>query len=296
MLSPMDSLALVADTRLPDPARILVLYLGAIGPDAEGWVEVGRDDLKRVLHGGASAETIRRHLRVAEDTGWIEIDANTGSRPTRYRVIPESEAGADAGIRASLRNALPHISVGQNALVHKYEGQSKTSGPQIRGPEGVSVHKYEGQSAPVVVEEVVEEVVEDARELFPISNEVERLFLDERLEGLRSALRDYLRRWVPPMSQTAFVGQVLGLFGELAEHRHWRTSAGGRVDPSHRAELIANALNQVATEERFDGKRHEAASLVAKVEYLARWKYEGPKAKKATGTDSALPTPPMEEF
>lgn len=78
--------ALAADSRLSDPARVLAFYIASRGED---FTEISHDEFAGVLHGSPTHDTIRRHLRqLVKVFRYVEREPGGGGHSDRYRISP----------------------------------------------------------------------------------------------------------------------------------------------------------------------------------------------------------------
>lgn len=299
----IDRIALLADTRLPPDARIIGLFVMELG---DGWHEIPRDQIG-ALTDGLSEETIRRHIRRLESTGWLETNTKTGRRPTQYRTIPMSDSGNIAPLRQAIANRfadlLPLAHEGDTVLPLTHEGQTKSlplvhegQKPSTPHPRGVDVH--------VVVEEGGRSRKEEARAR-DAGHEIDERVVQHieadgtDLTGFRSALFDYLAARVQTDRQWPYVCTVrTWLQGSTAAPRGL-----GKLDREEQVLMIASALNELLQDDELQyrsarGQIGSTNTLRTKIEYLLKRRTEStppPGATRPAGERPAFPDPERDD-
>lgn len=235
-----DYLALLADARLPGDARIMALIILVMG---NGWHEVTHDQFRAFLPYGPSDETIRRHLRHLEGSGWLETKTNTGRRPPQYRVRLRAEAGPFGGVRdallASIIPLLPPTDVGQtSSMPPTPEGQN----PLPHSPVGQrhSTPLPSGAEAPTTTAAIKEDGC-----CYSLDPKAAEIVSGDLFRGCRGALRDYLKLRVATEVQPGYV-QRLAMVLNGADQSWWRNRKGDGIPEKRRTSMLAMALNELA--------------------------------------------------
>lgn len=252
-----DQLALLGDTRLPSAAR-LIGFLISQHPNG---LQATKSELAAIVgpSEAASDDTIGRHLKRLEASGWIRREAGGRGHPDRYFLIATHQCGANSpapALRSAFRAALSNTTPSGAAL----NGDSPGTGAVL--------------SPPVVVEEE-EEVVEEeeeTREAFEIDEKVQGLIDREESDvvGLRDSLVDYLTDRVQTDRQWGYVSSIRSWFdGSPSAPRGLQ-----RLEPIEQRKLVAAALNELLQTDEVSefrsarGKVGEISTLRTKVEYL----------------------------
>lgn len=269
MIDFSDRIALLADARVPGDARILALYLMELGegPAADGWHEVPHLRFASLITGGASDETVRRHLRALEAMGWIEARRGGRDHSPKYRIVPRSEAGQNAIFRAALFSTMapnasagsidsPTASRGEKDPPTGSRGYDPLSPTASRGDDARS--RSRGTAVEVAGEEGAREVgsVENRYHLAPGAQDA----IDqhgEKFAGCRGSLRDYLVARVQPIRQRGFVQTLAGWIDGIDPSVWKHLPDGGSLEPEFRTQAIAAALNELAATDESKMKRPE---------------------------------------
>lgn len=230
------TIRLMADTRLSDSARIIGFWLMQEEPGEDGFVEARFDFIRSMLHGFPSDDVIRKHLRMLRGSGWAERKPGGFGKGDRYRVLDPLKTTRPASEPSLLD---PDLSIPYPTRPGSEPTLSPTrpaSEPSLSAQRGGTIgggggEEVDGGNPPIVPPSGV-----DPSAAALIEKE------SDRLAGCRSALRQYLERFVSPKDQVLYVGTVLGLLNEIGEY-HWKRHQGGSVSVSERPAMIALAIN-----------------------------------------------------
>ncbi len=298
-----DRLALLADARLSGDARVVGLLILEMG---DGWHELDR---KRIaaLFGGLSNETVRRTIRRLESTGWIEVNSNTGRRPSQYRFVTNTESGPLSGLRNALTQSLIDL------LPHTDEGQTLDSAPHTRGANGTP-HTDEGptKSLPLVDEDLTASTPhtrgadmrvvgsrgsrsrstssgERAGARFTIDARVQEVLDSDQLEGARGSITDYLAERVETHRQWGWLCTVRGWFNGLTGSPR----GFANLDTVDQVGTIASALNELLQDDELSyrsarGRVGSVYTLRTKVELLLKMP-AGSDVSPAAQSEAAVP-------
>lgn len=318
----VDRLALLADARLPGDTRIIGLYILELG---EGWHEVSHEQLRAVLAGGQSDETVRRHLRRLESAGWIEARKNTGRRPPKYR-IREAHETPGGRLREALAGSLPHTCEGERDVspTHTRGRENNPTpvrgkeslAPHTRGAEGPLPHIHEGHrggrrggqqlytpregdaagaagSAGAPGAGPVPEF-----DLHPRAEEVLAERADD-LNGCRGALRDYLRTRVPTDRQYGYVRSVISWLDGM-DASVFRLPSGSRAPPEDARKMLRVGLNELlgGAEEQMKRPLGDPGNLKTKISILCKQREDhvrsrNGRAREGDGADGGRRANPI---
>jgi len=211
-----DQLALLADTRLPTPARIIGLL---ISEHPEGW-EVSKEQLAGFMgpSEGASDDTIGRHLKRLEVAGWVSREPGGRGHPDRFRILAPHECGGNGALRAAFVSQV-NLTYRPGAALNTL---STGPGAALSRPSSSST---EPPPPPL-----------DARA---------RDFIDrtECLVGCRGSLTDYLTERVSAEHHLAYAQTVAGMI-EGTDERVWMARDGTHVRAG-RQQIVAGCLNEL---------------------------------------------------
>lgn len=275
MVAPQVLRALAEDSRLSDRARVLWVYLAGRGAAAESQ-EVPHKAFRRVLHGAPQADTVGRHLAQLELYGWVERTPGGRGHSDSYQVIA------------------PGKNLNLNIGAEKNAHQSKNSSQEKPGPNSIGPEKNPELTAPSSSREIGEVGVEGTpaaaggdsapspngsspEELdafqYPLASQARKALEkhDERLQGCRDALRDYLRTRVKPARQHGYVHSVASLLNGLQPNTF--RGHDGRVHPREEwPQILALALNDLmaSDEGRMSRPEGDVGNLYTKASILAR--------------------------
>lgn len=259
-------LALLADTRVPDSARILALFVDVATKADDGFAEISHDEFRRILFGGPSDDTIRRHLRQLENTGWIESRPGGKGHSNRYRILATDECGPNQHFRAALVRSLKDRLGTEQGL----STFSSAPEPSLKPPVVV------GGSSKKEVEETRGRALQVS---YPLTEQA-RTAIDERgdsLTGCRGALQDYLESRVPEGRQYGFV-QTVVTWIDGRDRSVFELSDGSKLPDAEKTGYIAAALNELSAGDESRMKRPvgDPGNLKTKLNILLRQRgYDG---------------------
>lgn len=249
----MDLTDAIQDARLTPGACRVALYVAALG---DGWHEVPHSAFAAVLnHPGE--KRLRSDLQLAEEFGYLDRKSGGRGHHDRYRVSP--------ALAAPLNGNSPSHDAGLK--------NSPAPDDTLNGHSPAPEATLRGDSRGVAVEGGVSEGVADsAREGPELSRKAERALdqHEDKLEGCRGSLRDYLAERVPdPTRQMGYVHKVAGWI-DGTDSDIWRAPDGDRVDSDRRTAILADALNDLLASDEPDMKRPvgDPANLRTKVKIL----------------------------
>lgn len=252
---------LLADNRLSEAARILGVWILSQPSDAGGWVEVRFEDVRGLLYGFPSDETIGKHLRMLRGAKWAERRPGGRGHADRYRIIAPTrgranDLGADSG------RPIPEIA--------PTRGRAKSDSPdEETGYGGVGGAAAENLDAAAAdADGAGARETERAREVIDRN--------EEKLAGCRSALRDYLEHYVPPRKRAHYAWGLIGYMDNPA--RAFKRPDGRTVaDHTKQAEIIAEALNELGAggEDRMKWPVGDIRNLKTKIGVIIQQETDG---------------------
>jgi len=268
-----DHLAMIADTRLSEAARILGLAIMLADADEDGYSELSRDDLRTVLSTAQSDDSIRRFLRELENAKWVESKAGGRGHANRYRIIGPHEYGPIGSLRSALVHTLSD-SFGSGADLSVTYGRTRA---HPKRPVGGTVGGEEvGRSK----EEVPPSVSPPAE----LSDKAAELLEGGDLEGCRGALSDYLRLRVPPDRQYPYIQTVRTWIQGGADASVFRRPTGGSVPLDQRTGVVAEAVNELAAgiESKMKRPVGDPGNLKTKIDIIIRQRDDHERRSKRT--------------
>lgn len=248
-----DQLALLGDARLPMTARMIGLLI-SLHP--EGW-QVRKSEIAAFM-GPAEAssdDTIARHIRRLETSGWVTREVGGRGHPDIYRLIPLHGCGGNAPLRSAFASQVKFTYRSDAEL----SALSSGSAAEVSPPSSITpspppppgrAHAREGG-----LDREAEEAIERSA---------------ETLNGCRGSLRDYLRRRVDPQHQVGYVQRIVTSL-EGADEYIWRDRTGTTLQDG-RTKILAAAFNEMLAGDEV-GKHFPDApggfgNLRSKVRYL----------------------------
>lgn len=212
--------AILADNRLSEEARIIGLWISTAEADDEGWVEVRFDQLRGILYGFPSDDTIRKHMRMLRGSGWAERNAGGKGRGDLYRIIDPHRSGSKDRPASN-----PGLTEDRPATEQSLRGDRPDSEQSLRGPISHQSSSISHPSAP-------------AR-----APEADRDGLRAYLDAHADVVDRFDRSAEHP---TTWASAVLGSYGPSGTQlRHFEG-----IDEGDRAETLAAALDDYAGGER----------------------------------------------
>lgn len=257
---------LLCDQSLSDAARVIGLRICAMGDD---WHELAPDDFAKMCAGYPKHETIAKHLRALEISGYIvrKSGGRGHSDSFRFAFSSEQKSGSKT-FRSGVLSIRPENSPDLNAVV--------------------------------VVEGVVEETPIVPLPVLSAEAEAAIEKNDAKLAGCRDSLRDYLTSRVPPDRQKAYVYTIVAWLDD-SDPSVWRKPTGGWLGKEFRTAVLATALNELgaANEKMRKYEAGDPVNLKTKINILIKQRESdgngrernhsrtaGGESRAATGTDN----------
>lgn len=247
-----DQLALLADTRLSREARLIGLYVSAVGRDPQ---EVPHDTWRKLLgrggRGGPPKDaTIAGYISELKNLGWVDQNTKTGrGHSPEYTFRPPSEGGANEEIAPLLRRGL-------NLDPTRKGGPSTDGYPPSGGLNAPTTSSSVLPPPPPPLQAQAREFIEGS----------------DSLVGCRDSLADYLTERVDPIRQLAYAQSVAGII-EGTDEATWL-----KPDGSHHSEdrpkIIAGCLNEIRSGDEvgqyFPGPPGDIRNLKSKIRYQVK--------------------------
>lgn len=265
-----EQLALLADARLPTSARIIGLIV-SLGPP-EG-IELRFDDVRAYLgpNDAESDDSIRRHMRRLEATGWVERTPGGRGHGDTFRILMDGECGANAPLRLGTVAALTErIDPHQHSLSDRVGSAAGLNMDRVGSAAGLSPPSSSSTPSSAVSSRArAREADEPGGLLHPdAAAAIEQAAA--KLAGCRGALRDYLVQRVEPELQYGYVQRVVTSLDGRDEWM-WSDRRGSRLSED-RVGVLAGALNELAASTETGKHFHEEpggfGNLRSKVRYL----------------------------
>lgn len=250
---------ILTDTRISDSARVIGLWIATRDQGDEGWVPVSFDDLRSVLHGYPSDDTIRKHVRMLTGSGWLERRAGGRGNPDQFRII-------DPLLTPPYSKDRPADSGGLK--------DRPATDPTLNG---LRVGSEAGLSPPVVVEQknvvVGEENARATAKTFPLSRLASEVMAErvDSFQGFRGSLTDYLEARVQRGLQYGYVQAIAGWI-DGTDAGVFKLPDGSRLPSSEIPGMLATAFNELLAMDEAKMKRPvgETANLRTKLNILLR--------------------------
>lgn len=228
------------DPRLtPDAVRV-ILYLATAGPIGEEQ-DVKGEDLSIILHGGE--KPIRAAIKRAEHCGYI-TNRFGGRAGHKLTLLPEKENDAPEGGNSEMA---PPREVIEKGITPPGEAINENHSPGGGNHAPSSREKIDSSRPPPtppggILDEKAAAVIAET---------------DALLAGCRGALTDYLEKRVSPENQCSYVRTVTTWLDGMTFPWGCAKLNGMPLPPDERPAYIADALNELATNEIGPGGKQE---------------------------------------
>lgn len=293
---------LLADSRLSDTARVIAMHVLTQEPDEDGFVPLAYDELRPILHGIPSSETVGRHVRMLEGCGWLDRRPGGRGNADRFRLDPARDTPlniAPPSEPGPINNSPPLEPGSKIDSPHSQGGAKSPVGGDYRGGKKVEV-VVEGRREPPLTPPLDRSGASgggrDRGGFGPIDPRADEVIvrLADRLNGCRGALTDYLEHRVPQARQYGYVQSVVTWL-DGGDPSVFRKPSGDRVPSDEVTGLLATAFNELLSTDEALMKRPvgDPGNLRTKISVLVQQRYADRPPRTASGSPkrSGAPAP-----